>query len=98
MKTITIIGKRWFAKTYGNTYFSAVGLINGEEKVKIDYEYGYGEHYQDRIYAELEKAGYLPDVKHYDNGARESLWQYCERNNIKKYVSVSDVPRKRDLN
>lgn len=94
---ITIIGRRWFDKANGNTYFSAVGLINGIQVVEIPYEYGYGNHYEDRIFTELEKAGYCPDVAHYSNGGSERLWNYCERKGITKYVTHSDVNRKRDL-
>ena len=94
---ITIIGRRWFDRINGNTYFSAVGIINGNEVVKIPFEYGYGDHYSDRIFTEMEKKGYLPDVEHYSNGGSERLWQYCERKGITKYTSVSDVSRKKDL-
>jgi len=95
--TLVIIGRRWFDAKNGNTYFSAVGLIDGEEKANINYEYGYGDHYEDCIYRKLEDAGHLPGVEHYENGGREALWNYCERNNIKRYVTVSDVKRKKDL-
>lgn len=101
---ITIIGRRWFDKINGNTYFSAVGLINGIEVVNIPFEYGYGDHYADQIdhyadqiFAKMEKAGYCPDVEHYNNSGSERLWQYCERKGLVKYVSVSDVTRKKDL-
>lgn len=94
---ITVIGRRWFDRINGNTYFSAVGIVNGKEVVSIPFEYGYGDHYEDRIFQELEKAGYLPDVKHHNNGSSERLWNYCERNNITKYSTVSDVKRKKDL-
>ncbi len=94
---ITIIGKRWFDKVNGNTYFSAVGVINGIEAVKIPFEYGYDRHYEDRIFQELEKAGYCPTVEHYNNGGSEAFWAYCERMGITKYVTHSDVSRRKDL-
>jgi hypothetical protein len=94
---ITIIGRRWFDKINGNTYFSAVGLINNIEVTSIPFEYGYGDHYQDRVFTEMEKAGYCPDVEHYNNGASERLWQYANRKGIIKYCHVSDVSRKKDL-
>jgi hypothetical protein len=95
--SITIIGRRWFDRINGNTYFSAVGIVNGIEVVHIPYEYGYGNHYEDRIFQELEKAGYCPDVEHYNNGGSERLWQYCNRKGLIKYVTHSDVTRKKDL-
>jgi hypothetical protein len=94
---ITIIGKRWFDRINGNTYFSAVGIVNGVEVVHIPYEYGYGNHFEDRIFNELVKAGYCADCETYSNGSTETFWRYCQDRNINKYVSVSDVKRKKDL-
>ena len=96
-RSITVIGRRWFQKTYGNTYFSAVGYINGGVAVKIDFEYGYGDHYVDCIARELDKAGYLPGREKYSNGGEEALWNYCRERGIEFVYSVSDVDRKRDL-
>jgi len=94
---ITIIGRRWFDRINGNTYFSAVGLINGKEVVKINYEYGYGDQYIYATFGEMQKAGFCPDVEQYNNGGSESLWSYCERKGITKYNTVTDVKRKKDL-
>lgn len=95
--SIQIIGRRWFQKTFGNTYFSAIGIVDGEIKAKIDFEYGYGDHYVDQITAKLEKDGYLPGFIHHNNGSTERLWNYCQRNNIKFIYSATDVERKKDL-
>lgn len=94
---ITIIGKRWFDRINGNTYFSAVGVINGVEVVNIPYEYGYDNHFIERIFDELQKLGYCPDREEYSNGSKEVFWRYCQDRNITKYTSVSDVGRKKDL-
>jgi hypothetical protein len=96
-ENITIVGKRWFDRINGNTYFSAMAFINSDQVVKIPYEYGYGDHYIDRIFDEMEKAGYCPDREHYSNGSKEAFWRYCERKGIHKGTFVSDVKRKRDL-
>ena len=95
--SITIIGRRWFDKVNSNTYFSAVGLVNGEQVVSISFEYGYGNQYEYRIFQELERAGFCPDVEHYENGGSESFWRYCDRKGITQYVTHSDVNRKKDL-
>lgn len=92
MKTIHVSGRRWFQRTYGNTYFSAVRYVNGEKAVSIDFEYGYGEHYIDCIKRELEKAGYLPGIKE-----GQPLRQYCDERNIKLTYTSADVGRKKDL-
>lgn len=94
---ITIIGKRWFDKLNGNTYFSAVGLINNIVVVEINYQYGYGDQYIYETYKELQSLGYIPDAEQYKGGGCEAFWSYCERKGISKYNSVSDVKRKKDL-
>lgn len=94
---ITIIGRRWFDKINGNTYFSAVGLINGVQVAEIPYEYGYGNQYEDSMFNLLYKLGYCADREKYDNGSTERLWVYCDRKGITKYVTHSDVSRKKDL-
>lgn len=95
--TIQIIGKRWFDKINGNTYFSAVGYVNNVEVVRIGFEYGYDNHFAYRIFEEMIKVGYCRDAEKYKNGGNEALFRYCERKGIKKLVNVSDVTRKKDL-
>lgn len=97
MKSITIIGKRWFDKVNGNTYFSAVGLIDGIQKVLITYNYGYGNQFESEVFEMLEKHNFIKDVEHYSNGNSETLWNYCNRKKINKAVYCIDVARKKDL-
>jgi len=97
MQNITIIAKRWFDKINGNTYFSSVGLIDGEVKVKINFSYGYGNHYEYATFAELEKKGFINDVEHYKNGGTVSPFRYCQEKGLKYYSTHSDVKRKKDL-
>lgn len=97
MKVISITGKRWFQKTYGNTYFSASASIDGEQVASIDFQYGYGNQWEWEIAAKLDKAGLLPGIKHNGNGSTESLFSYCKRNGIILVSSVSDVQRRKDL-
>lgn len=97
VKSITIIGRRWFDRVNGNTYFSAEGLVNGKVAVSIDYEYGYGNQYEWSILSLLDKAGLLPGLEHYPSGTSESGWRYCERNGIAYHATHSDVKRKKDL-
>jgi len=100
MKTqsITVIGKRWFDKVNGNTYHSAVALVNGKAVATIGYCYGYGDQYEWNAMQALEEKGYLPKLEHYKNtGGTESLWRYCEKNKIQYASFVSDVQRKKDL-
>lgn len=95
--SITIIGRRWFDRINGNTYFSAVALINGKEVAQIPFEYGYGNQYEHSMFNKLFGLGYCADRKTYENGSTEPFWVYCDRKGITKYVSHSDVRRKKDL-
>lgn len=40
---LELLGRKWSDRVYGNTYFSAIALYNGEEVARIDFEYGYGD-------------------------------------------------------
>jgi len=96
IKSITVIGKRWFDKINGNTYHSAQTLVNGKPGPAVSFRYGYGNQFEWEAEAELERAGFI-QPEHYKNGGRESLWRYCDERNIAYTVFVSDVSRKRDL-
>lgn len=93
--TISITGRRWFQRSYGNTYFSAVAHVNGKEAARIDYEYGYGDQYLQRIAEELIQSGAIPP-----NTERKALTWYlrdlCQAPGGFTY-SVVDVDRKKDL-
>ena len=95
IKSIMIIGKRWFDKTYGNTYCSSRVYINGEFKLAVPWTYGYGNYYEQKAKEELEARG-LVSVGKYDNGLSKSFWQYCEDNKI-KYETVVTDGLKRDM-
>ncbi len=94
---ITIVGRRWFDRINGNTYFSAVALINGKQVAEIPFEYGYGNQYEHSMFNLLFKLGYCADRESYSNGSNEAFWNYCSRKGITKYVTHSDVNRKKDL-
>ena len=89
-RSIVIIGRRWFDKANGNTYFSAVTYVNGELVNTIEHEYGYDEMYIQESYRFLLDNKYL---KHLNL----PLWQVCRDNNISLITHISDVGRKKDL-
>lgn len=93
----SIIGRRWFQKSFGNTYHTAEIWFNGELLHKTGMVYGYGEHYLQTATEWLEKNGYLPGLEHYENGSSESLWRYCEKRNTQCNYKAIDVKRERDL-
>jgi hypothetical protein len=97
-KSIEIHGRRWFQKTYGNTYFSAVAIIDGETVAEIAFEYGYGEHYADMMMKALQSFGFLPDRQQYGTkGAWEAVWNYADRKGLTYRMNAVDVQRMKDL-
>lgn len=96
VKSIIIIGRRWFRRSYGNTYFSADIIVDGKKVHTIPKEYGYGDHYADRAMDWLDENGYI-SRRNYDNGGHEARWQTAERMGIAISCAVSDVARERDL-
>lgn len=96
MTSLTILGRRWFDRINGNTYFSAKALIDGKPAGEIRFQYGYGNQYEHEMFAKLQQDGLLADVERYAHGL-ESPWRWCERNKITYHAEVTDVARKRDL-
>lgn len=97
MATITVIGKRWFQRTYGNTYNSARILVDGVQVAYLPESYGYGDFYMQRAADWLEENGYMPERENYSFGGAEQLWTYCNRKGLKCEYWAEDVSRKRDL-
>jgi hypothetical protein len=92
VKSITVIGKRWFNRGPGNTYFSANIIVDGKQVHRIEYAYGYGTQYAYEAFYWLAANGYLPGFEH-----TMAPWRYCEDHGITLYYEASDVSRKRDL-
>ncbi len=73
-KHIDIIAKRWFQKTYGNTYHSVTITIDGKFIDKIDFQYGYDSAYMQTAHKLLAKHGIFDwqkteeDIPVYKNG------------------------------
>jgi hypothetical protein len=97
MKTLIVIGKRWFQKTYGNTYHSVEVIADGKPVGRVPFAYGYDRQYLQTAQEMLVKAGLIPGIKAYANGGTEPLWQYCQRKGIELVDRVSDVGRRKDL-
>jgi hypothetical protein len=91
MKSITIIGRKWFAKTYGNTYHSATILVDGKQVHNTGQHYGYGEQYLQTAWEWLKQHTTIP------NDSAQPPWEYCEDNGITLHYSATDVPREKDL-
>ena len=104
MKPITainVLGRRWFQKTYGNTYNTAevtVYFADGStEYFKVPFGYGYGSQYVQRAANELDRRGYMPGREHNANGSDQPAWEYFQNRGINYTYQAIDVARKRDL-
>lgn len=86
INTLEVIGKRWFQKSYGNTYHTTTIIVNGEE-IKSGIKYGYENAYLQTAADLLRANGYeLP------SDSLEAFRMVCEYPH-----SVKDVKRKKDL-
>lgn len=81
IKTVDVQAKEWFDQVYGNSYFGAVVTINygseDERDIKLPFQYGYGDHYQDMAFKAIIKSGLITDAEE-----NESPWRYYERKGI----------------
>ena len=63
VKTIDIQAKKWFDKTNGNSYFSAIITLNfglkNQKQFKLPFQYGYGEYYKDKALDLLKNEGLI---------------------------------------
>ncbi len=97
VECVHIQARRWFQKSYGNTYFSLqVDVeVNGKliEVVNVPFEYGYGDHY-DTVALQQFKGAVNID---------KPLADYCylsralKESGMTVYNHCSDVARKKDL-
>ena len=87
--TLHIEGRRWFQRTYGNTYHSVRIYRNGELLAHIPFEYGYGDQFLQTALDWLKANGHAPaDAKYGTLYLRETLHGT---------YTVADVARKKDL-
>ena len=97
VRRVTIIGRKWFDRLNGNTYFTAEILVNGIHVHSMPYEYGYDSQYEHSSMDWLRKSGLIPAFKQYANGGYEAVWQWKEREGIDFYSIASYVATKKEL-
>lgn len=85
---ITVLGRRWFEKTNGNTYHSVSVYVDGQLIGRNPYEYGYGNQYEQSAQAILNNNGI---------GATYPLSMWARNNGHTLVQDVTDVQRKKDL-
>ena len=91
IKTIHIEARRWWQKSYGNTYHSVRVYVN-DEILENRFTYGYGDHFFQTAGELLINAGYeIPDNNPYWLNSL-TLWE-----TLHGTYSVMDVNRKKDL-
>lgn len=100
---IVIVGRQWFDKRNGNTYFCALIIAHGREGRKsktvehmLPFQAGYGEHYVDMAARWLDEEGLTFRKKH-TNGATEPLWSYCRDHGIALVQTISYVATRKEL-
>ena len=86
IKSLEINGKRWFQKSYGNTYHTVTVFVNGEE-LKSDIKYGYENAYLQTAAELLLENGY-----NVPTDIRNAYSMMCRYDH-----SVEDVKRKKYL-
>jgi hypothetical protein len=97
MNVLHIQGRRWFQKSYGNTYHTVKVYIDGGLFYESPKTYGYGEQYIQTAQDWLNEKGFLADKDSENWDGKEPLWRYCERKGIQFTYDFSDVSRERDL-
>lgn len=86
-RSLHIEGRRWFRKTYGNTYCTARVYLDGAAPVKLGPTSGYGDFPLQLAVEWLRTNGY-PEAEYGTEYLRETLGGT---------YSVTDVARERDL-
>jgi hypothetical protein len=97
MRTLVLIGRRWFNRSCGNTYHSVQILADGKQIHYIMQAYGADQVYEHNAKVWLFENGWLPDLDKQEGNPGEALWRYCERMGIEYTRTVTDVSRKKDL-
>jgi hypothetical protein len=96
-KSITVVGRRWFQRSYGNTYHTADIYVDGVLLHTLPVQYGYGNQYLYNAALWLRQNGYLPEIEYTEGRPMEPLWRYCQRKGIALVDTYTDVQRRRDL-
>lgn len=97
IKTLKVVGRRWFNKRVGSTYHSADIFVNGEQVEGVSFRYGYDGQYMCSAFTKLEQLGIITDRIQEEGSSPESLWRWAERHGVVLDYSATNVPRKKDL-
>jgi len=101
IESVTLTAKRWFQKTYGNTYHTVVLQYVKDGKpivLRSGIHYGYGEQYNQTaldLFCAQENIE-NPSNQH-GNKKYYYFSQFCRENNIVFFNNCYDVKRQREL-
>lgn len=90
IEQVHVTARRWFQKSYGNTYHSCVvsvllkGAQSWETIGSVDFEYGYGQQYDQTALQIFKKAGI-------NGGTMKDSVLWVERNGVDIYVDLEDT-------
>ena len=87
---LEVNGRRWFQRSYGNTYFTADIYVNDRRAAYIPESYGYGDYYLQAAAEKLKELGFMPSEE-------SVLWRWASDQGIDFQYSAEDVRRMRDL-
>lgn len=93
VKSITVIGRKWFDKINGNTYHTAQIMVNGETVGNIPFSYGYDSMYEQNASTWLKENGYIKS----DKNEYIQLSRYCRENGIHFESFAQYYTRKKDI-
>ena len=93
-KVIHVHGRRWFQKSYGNTYHIYSISIDGEHVFKSERTYGYDSQYSWNAFQWLKENKYLNPPEDLQYACMSIV---CREMGIILIDTVQDVPRQRDL-
>lgn len=105
--TVHVSARRWFQRTYGNTYHTVRVWIDGEHVGTSPVTYGYGDHYMHTAGQLVIDAGHpLADMFEPHPGSRDAATGHAydlasmrrdDDDRATVTVDVVDVTRRRDL-
>ena len=99
--SIIITARRWFQRTYGNTYHSVVVYIDGQLVGSEPFVYGYGDGFMQTALSIIQDGrGLFNTREHFANGGSRDYYDFT--NYIREHrdichIDVTDVQRRKDL-
>jgi hypothetical protein len=93
---IGIVGKQWWRRSSGGTYFSSRILVNGDHVATVTGSGG-GSMYEQAAVQWLVRHGVLPEIERQGGSDYKPLWQHARDLGFKYNSESIDVPRERDL-